>query len=318
MEKKYNISVLIPFLNEQEGLANLLHELETFFGHNSHFDTEVVMINDGSTDNSLGILSEYNPSNFELKIINLSKNYGSHAALRAGIAVAKGDFITFVYADLQDPLELIRDFIAEIEQKRLDIVWGTRRATGTSGFEKLFSRFYASLMQTFVSPRFPANGFDVVMFNRKIANVLNAHVEANSSLFLQILTLGFKQGFIEYDKRERRTGKSKWTLSKKIKLVIDSFLAFSYAPIRFVSFMGIAFSLVGLLWTLYIIGRKILLDDLITGWPMLASILLMGFGITNVGLGVIAEYLWRTLDASRRRPVYIVDNVIDAARSKAN
>ena len=100
-------------------------------------------------------------------------------------------------------------------------------------------------------------------------------------------------------------------MPKKIKLLIDSFVAFSYAPIRFVSFIGILFFMIGVFWTFYIVSRKLLYNDIASGWPMLTSILLLGFGITNIGLGIIAEYLWRTLDASRKRPVFIIDEIID-------
>jgi dolichol-phosphate mannosyltransferase len=138
---------------------------------------------------------------------------------------------------------------------------------------------------------------------------VNKNVEANSSIFLQILGLGFRQESISYKKRERQTGVSKWTLSKKIKLFIDSFVAFSYAPIRFVTIVGIIFFIVGMIWTLYIVIRKIFFQDLAAGWPALMSILMIGFGITNISLGIIAEYLWRTLDASRKRQVYIIDEI---------
>ncbi|WP_202915868.1 hypothetical protein [Pontibacter pamirensis] len=106
-------------------------------------------------------------------------------------------------------------------------------------------------------------------------------------------------------------GKLKWTLSKKIKLLIDSFVAFSFAPIRLVSFIGVVFFLLGILWTGYIVFRKVMFDDLASGWPALLSILMVGFGITNISLGIIAEYLRRTLDASRKRPVFVIDEIVE-------
>jgi dolichol-phosphate mannosyltransferase len=140
-------------------------------------------------------------------------------------------------------------------------------------------------------------------------NAINNNIEANSSIFLQILNLGYRQDHVEYQKVSRKAGKSKWTLGKKIKLLIDSFVAFSFFPIRLVSMVGIFFFILGLGWTIFIIARKILFDDLASGWPALISILMIGFGITNISLGIIAEYLWRTLDASRKRPVFIIDEI---------
>ena len=244
------------------------------------------------------------------KVISFSQNYGSHAALRAGIMHAKGEYITFLYADLQDPIANVTNmYFKAIEGN--DIVWAYRSATKNSFFERAFSKYYARLMQKYVNRRYPDRGFDVVLFNRKVADAVNKNIEANSSVFLQILNLGFKQDFIEYQKSARLSGKSKWTLSKKIKLLIDSFVAFSFAPIRLVSVMGFLFFIAGSLWTFYIIFRKIFFNDLSAGWPALVSILMIGFGITNISLGIIAEYLWRTLDASRKRPVYIIDEVIE-------
>jgi polyisoprenyl-phosphate glycosyltransferase len=166
-------------------------------------------------------------------------------------------------------------------------------------------------MQKYVNKRYPAKGFDVVLFNRKVADAVNKNVEGNSSVFLQILNLGFRQDFVEYQKAARTAGKSKWTIAKKIKLLIDSFVAFSFAPIRLVSFIGIIFFFLGLIWTGYIVFRKLVFDDLASGWPALLSILMIGFGITNISLGIIAEYLWRTLDASRKRPVFIIDEIVE-------
>jgi dolichol-phosphate mannosyltransferase len=154
------------------------------------------------------------------------------------------------------------------------------------------------------------------MFNAKVAENLNKNVESNSSIFLQILNLGFKQSHITYLKSARIKGKSKWTFSKKMKLFIDSFVAFSYLPIRLVSIVGMLFFILGLLWTLYIGVRTVLWDDLQPGWPSLISILMIGFGITNIGLGIVAEYLWRTLDASRARPVFVIDEHIVKSKSQ--
>jgi dolichol-phosphate mannosyltransferase len=247
---------------------------------------------------------------YKAKVISFSRNFGSHAALRAGIANATGDYICFNYADLQDPLELIVQMKGLMDQNN-DIIWAHRESTKVSWGEKMFSKSYAYLMKKFAFKNFPEKGFDIVMFNRKVAAEVNKNVEANSSIFLQILGMGFRQASISYQKRERKTGVSKWTLSKKIKLFIDSFVAFSYAPIRFVTIVGIIFFIVGILWTGYIVVRKVFFQDLAAGWPALMSILMIGFGITNISLGIIAEYLWRTLDASRKRQVFIIDEIKD-------
>jgi dolichol-phosphate mannosyltransferase len=192
-----------------------------------------------------------------------------------------------------------------------EITFAYRKNIKANLFGKIFSKTYAFFIKKLISSEYPNNGFDVVMFNDKIKNILNQNIESNSSIFLQILTLGFKKTIIYYDKNNRKLGKSKWTVSKKIKLLIDSFVSFSYFPIRLVSVVGIIFFIIGLVWTSLIVVRTLLFQNMTRGWPTLISVLMIGFGITNISLGIIAEYLWRTLDVSRKRPAFIVDEIIN-------
>lgn len=311
--KNNSLTVIIPIYNEYDSIPFLVESLNEFFRNHKDLDTEIIFVNDGSRDNSIQRLSEVKHESYKAKLISFSQNYGSHAALRAGIMHSQSQYITFLYADLQDPVQNIITMYDKMKEGN-DIVWAHRAGTQNSFFERQFSKFYSKLMQKYVNRRYPSRGFDVLLFNRKVADAVNRNVEGNSSIFLQILNLGFRQDFVEYQKIARKQGKSKWTLGKKVKLLIDSFVAFSFAPIRLVSLIGILFFLAGIIWSGYIIFRKLVFDDLASGWPALLSILMIGFGITNISLGIIAEYLWRTLDASRKRPVFIVDEIIELDR----
>jgi len=279
------ITVIIPIFNEYEGIPFLVESLNEFFRQNSNLNAEVIFVNDGSRDNSVDRLVSLKHETYKAKVISFSRNFGSHAALRAGISHASGEYICFNYADLQDPLELIIQMKDLMDQGN-DIIWAQRESTKVPWGEKMFSKFYARLMQKFAFKNFPEKGFDIVMFNKKVAAEVNRNVEANSSIFLQILGMGFRQTNI----------------------------TFSYAPIRFVTIVGIAFFFVGILWAVYIIVRKLVFDDLAAGWPAMMSILMIGFGITNISLGIIAEYLWRTLDASRKRQVFIIDDIKELSK----
>ena len=194
--------------------------------------------------------------NYDIKLIKLSKNFGAQAAVRAGIKHATGDYITFLAADLQDPLDLIDRSLEMIREKNTDIIYAFRKTTNNSFFESTFSKFYAFMMKKFVNAKFPGKGFDIVFFNKKVKYNLDQNIELNSSIQLQILTLGYNSENIYYDKKERKVGKSKWTFSKKMKLFIDSFVAFSFAPIRLVSLVGNHVFIVGVLWTTYIILQE--------------------------------------------------------------
>jgi glycosyltransferase involved in cell wall biosynthesis len=304
------ISVISPFFNEAGNIENYISSLNKYFV-DKPYSAEIILVDDGSSDNSIELLKDQPYGNYNIKLVKLSKNFGAQAAVRAGIKHSTGDYITFLPADLQDPLDLIDRSLEKVLEKNADIVYAFRKTTNNSFFESTFSKFYSYMMRKFVNANFPGKGFDIVFFNKKVKYNLDQNIELNSSIQLQILTLGYVSESIYYDKQERKVGKSKWTFSKKMKLFIDSFVAFSFAPIRLVSMVGISFFIIGVFWTAYIILRKLIYDDLASGWPALMSILTIGFGITNISLGIIAEYLWRTLDASRKRPLFIIDEVIE-------
>ena len=305
------ISIIIPFLNEAENVNRLCEQLNSFCEKSTENIWEVIFVNDGSSDNSVDILKSCIHQYYTYKIVSFSKNFGSHAALRAGILKCTGDRITFMYADLQDPLELINKMNREFENEKLNIVWASRDSLPTGFVDRTFSLWYAKMMKKFVSNDYPEKGFDILMFDKKVKSCLDENIEANSSIFLQILSLGFSQKTIYYHKEKRLAGKSKWTLAKKIKLLVDSFVSFSYFPIRLITMVGIATFLCGILYSFYLVYRKFYVGDLAQGWAILETILMLGFGITNIALGVIAEYLWRTFDASRKRPVFIIDEIIE-------
>lgn len=312
---KYDIAVIIPFLNERENIQKLVRELNDFVGREKKgLKIQVIFVDDGSTDDSTDILKRQK-FNFDARIVQLSRNYGSHAAIRAGVFVAESQFVTFTSVDLQDPLNLITELYTKCLEGN-DIVWACRESQEMPFIEKLFSNLYAKLMRRFVAENFPENGFGIIMFNQKIGSELNRNIESNSSIFLQILTMGFRQNQIFYHKAARVGGKSKWTFSKKLKLLVDSFVAFSYVPIRLVGVVGITLSFLGLVGVVYVIMRTLLYHDLSQGWPALMAILMIGFGATNISLGIIAEYLWRTFDTARHKSVFIINEIIDLKGGK--
>ncbi len=305
--KSIDLSIIIPLLNEEDNLPTLFRVLDEFILQKSNISIEVLFVDDGSDDSSSSLIEHYQ-FRYPVKLIKLSKNFGSHAALRAGYLESNGEYVTNLYADLQETLELIFKMYQTC-LNQFDIVWAYRKKVNNSIMDRLFSLAYGSLIRTFVNKNYPYSGIDCVIFNSRVKRVINDNVERNSSFALQLLTSGFKQTFVEYVKESRKRGKSKWTLSKKIKILIDSFISFSYAPIRFVSITGVLLFGVGTVWSIYLIFRKIFIGDLALGWAALISILLIGFGITNISLGIMSEYLWRVLDETRGRPVYIIKEI---------
>ena len=174
------ISVIFPIYNEEDCLDNLFEQLMLFIKKNPSLNLEIIFVNDGSHDSTFSILKE-RKKNLNCKVISLSKNFGSHAALRAGILHSSNNLITFMYADLQDPLDLIIDLYNEYKLGA-DVVWANRKSDEIEILEGLFSRAYSYLMRKYAVDNFPKKGFDIVFFNKKVKDVLNDNIVANSFL----------------------------------------------------------------------------------------------------------------------------------------
>ena len=214
--------------------------------------------------------------------------------------------MTMVAADLQEPLEIIIEMYEKWKQGK-KVVIAVRKDREDGFFQKLFSNTYYSLMQKYALKDMPSGGFDCFFIDKKVRDVLVSMNEKNSSIVGQVLWAGFEMDKIYYVRKKREIGESKWTLSKKIKLLIDSFMAFSYVPIRFISTLGIFISIVGFILAVFLIVNKFMFNVPVQGWTTMMITLLMLSGIQMLTLGVIGEYLWRNFDESRGRPTYIVE-----------
>lgn len=315
------ISVITPVFNESENIGDLCQALDTFAmgAAGKGYTLELIFVDDGSKDDSFERLKAYQFQNARAKVISLSQNCGSHIAIRAGLSMADTDYSMLFSADLQEPVELVDMLYQKIsEGDGFDIVYVQKGATQVSGGESLFSRWYARMMKKHAVSSFPAGGVNNFMLTRRIRDIINATPERNSSIFLQVLSMGFRTAMVTCDYNERKKGKSKWTLSKKIKLFIDSFVSFSFFPLRMVTLLGILLFLAGIIYAVYIIIMKLVVGYAFeAGFPSLIAVLLAGFGITNLSLGIMAEYLWRTLDVSRSRPVFLIDRVVQIDQNGA-
>ena len=303
-----DVSLVVPFLNEEENLEDLILQANEYASSQS-FSIEMILVDDGSTDSSIDVIRKTPSAKMPIRLVRLSKNFGSHAAIQAGLTQASGNYAMFFSADLQEPFHMIDElYIKALEG--FDIVIARKASEKRAFSERAFSGLYTSLIRRYAISDYPKGGANNFLFTKKVKNLLCDNAENNSSIHMQILSLGFKKASIDFSLNERKKGKSKWTLSKKIKLFIDSFIAYSFMPIRLISILGALFFICGTLYALWvIIARLTGIIDFVVGFSMLISVLLLGFGLTNLALGVVAEYLWRTLDASRKRPVFIIDSV---------
>ena len=301
------LSIIIPVYYNGETLEQLYLDLkEKIF--NKITDYELVMVDDGSGDNSWDIMCKIAKDDEKVKILKLSRNFGSHAACLAGISICTGDCATIKAADLQEPSELILDMYASWLNGN-KVVLAVRSDREESYSQKLFANLYYWIVRKFAISNMPQGGFDCYLVDKKVIEVLKLLDEKNSAITLQILWSGFKTDKIYYVRKKREIGKSRWTLAKKVKLVVDSLISFSFFPIRFMSIVGFLFSCLSFFWAIGVFIGKLLGGIQVQGWTTLILLVLFSSGLIMLTLGILGEYIWRTLDAARNRPVFIVDEM---------
>ena len=298
------VSIIIPVYYNEGNLYPLYEDIKKKI--DGRIDYELVMVNDGSKDKSYEIMKDLAEKDSRIKIFSLSRNFGSHAAILCGLANCTGDCAVVKAADLQEPTELILDMV-DSWKKGNNVVLAVRQDRKESFGQKLFANLYYEMVRKVALPQMPKGGFDVYLLDRKVIQVLEKIDEKNSALTGQILWSGFKTDTIYYTRLAREVGKSRWTLKKKIRLVGDTLFSFSTLPITAVSIIGTLSCAVAIIWALFVLISKLTGRIDVSGWTTLFLFNLFSFGVTMLTLGILGGYLWRTFDASRNRPPYIIE-----------
>ncbi|MGI4870801.1 MAG: glycosyltransferase family 2 protein [Janthinobacterium lividum] len=304
------LSIIIPcYFNEDNIPATFQALLANEAVLPPEVTVEYVFVNDGSGDDTLGALHRAQAAcPGRVRIVDLVANVGSYNAVVAGMAHATGDCLSIIGADLQDPPELMGQMYA-YWQKGIKLVIGNRQDREETGPAKWLAQLFHWLVKKLALKNIPDGGFDFVLFDRQVANeILRLH-ERNSNVFYLMVWLGFDYVNIPYVRKKREIGTSRWTFSKKVKLLIDSLLAFSFFPIRAISVIGLSLGLVALVYGFYIIALRLFSANEPQGWTTLMVVILFISSFQMIALGVIGEYVWRSLDASRQRPLYLVKAV---------
>lgn len=299
------LSIIIPVYFNEETILPLYEDIKNVILSKIN-DYEIIMVDDGSKDNSWSKMVEVADKDDNVKLLRLSRNFGSHAACLAGLSICTGDCATVKAADLQEPSDIILQmYDSWLNENK--VVLAVRSDREESFSQKLFANMYYWLIQKMAIPNMPKGGFDCYLIDRKVIEVLKLLDEKNSAITLQILWSGFKTDIVYYVRKKRELGKSKWTFGKKIKLVVDSLVSFSFFPIRFMSIMGFIFFIISIVWTIIVIIGKIMGGIPVQGWSTLMILVLFSSGLIMLTLGILGEYIWRAMDASRKRPVFIID-----------
>ena len=300
------LSIIIPVYYNELNLLPLYEDLKEKVINKIDYEYEIVMVDDGSQDNSFGVMRSLAAKDHNIITIRLSRNFGSHAAILCGFDHCTGDCAVVKAADLQEPSELILDMVKSWQDGN-NVVLAIRESREEGKNQVAFADLYYWLVRKTSLSNMPEHGFDVYLIDRKVINVLTALDEKNSALTGQILWSGFKTGQVEYVRQAREIGESKWTLRKKIKLVADTLFSFSTMPIKIVETIGALSFFGAAAWAIVVLICKLFDVIQVDGWTTLFIFVLFAFGMIMMTLGILGEYLWRTYDACRRRPPYIVE-----------
>ncbi len=305
------ISIIIPCYYNELNIPITSKELITNEGlFPADVSFEYVMVDDGSKDNTLAELQKFKTAYpNKVTIVKLSGNFGSYNAIQAGMKYATGDCTVVIAADLQDPPELIVKMY-EYWQKGVKLVVANRDEREDHFSSRLFSEQYQKLMQRYALPNLPKGGFDFCLFDKQLREQVVELKENNTNSLYLLMWLNYDYVAIPYKRRNRAIGKSRWTLKKKIKLFIDSFVSFSHAPLRLITTTGLLLGLGSFIYAIFVIIARLSGLIALEGWTTMMVVFLLVSSFQMMALGIIGEYLWRNLEAGRKRPAYIVDEVL--------
>lgn len=308
------LSIIVPVYYNADTLELLYADMKEKILHKLG-DYEIVFVDDGSGDDSWRIMNEIRLGDENVKCVKLSRNFGEHAAILAGLSRCSGDCAVTKQADLQEDSELILE-LYESWKRGNKVVYAVREERDDPALKKFFANIYYTIVRKFIDKNMPQGGFDCYLLDRQVIEVLLGMEEKNSSLTLQVLWVGFSPDLVYFHRKEREIGKSRWTFAKKFKLVMDSMMSFSYFPIRFMSTVGIICAIIAFIWIIEVIVERLVVGTPIAGWASLMCLVLFSTGLILLMLGILGEYLWRTLDAGRKRPPFIIDETTGVADSE--
>jgi dolichol-phosphate mannosyltransferase len=304
------VSIVVPVYHNAASLLDLLTRFQALAADHPQDCFEFVFVDDGSKDNSFAMLHELAHREPRMRVVKLSRNFGSNAAILAGLEEARGDAVAAISADLQDPPEMIGEMLARWRAGR-KVVLAARETREDSWLTRMAADAFYFLFRRLALPGMPRRGFDFFLIDRQVRDVVVEMPEKNLYLMGLLVWLGFDAEVLHYHRRSRdkRYGRSMWTLARKVRYFIDAFVAFSYVPLRAASVAGVLTCLASGVYALYIILSRLLWSRDVPGWGSLMVVVLMTSGLQLLMTGVLGEYVWRNLDEARRRPRYIVDRI---------
>jgi dolichol-phosphate mannosyltransferase len=299
------LSVVAPVFNEAEGIRAFTDAVAAELNHVTHA-WEIVLVDDGSSDNTWEILQTLHAEESRIKIVRFSRNFGNQAAVSAGLKFAQGDAMITMDSDLQHPPELIPEMVQHW-QDGFHSVFTIRTYSEDVGFVKrLTSSVFAKMMNLFSNVSLQEGIADYRLLDRKVVDSVNSMEENARFLRAMISWLGFRQIGIPFTTKPRVAGTTKFSFTKLCRLALDSITSFSVLPLRWITACGLAVAAASLCYAAYVLGEVLMTGITSPGWPTLIVAILFLGGMQLTALGIVGEYVGRIYMETKRRPLFVV------------
>lgn len=299
-------SLIIPVYKNEDSIPDLL-EMLSVLNRKLKNRMEVVFVVDGSPDRCFEVLNvALEKVEFRSRLLLLTRNFGSFAAIRTGLAVANGPYFAVMAADLQEPSKLILEFFETLESEEIDVAIGMRMQRDDPYLSRLASKLYWKMYTRYVQNDIPPGGVDVFGCNANFRDQLIKLEEANSSLIGQIFWLGFRRKTIEYRRLARKYGSSTWTLSKKINYMLNSIFSFTDLPIKVVTLTGLLGISISITLAFIVLLAKLFNLISIPGYTAIILTIVFFTALNLFALGIVGSYIWRAFENTKRRPESLI------------
>ncbi len=303
------ISFVIPAFNEAKNLLTSIEEISQMVQEfRPELKYEIIIVDDHSSDGSYELINSKQLRN--VRMVRLSRRSGSHTAIRAGLQFTRGEAAICLSADGQE--NITQCFLELVQKWRsgANVIWGIRKVREEKFISKILAEIFYKILKATSSQqesKIDLSKADFFLLDRKIIDAVNSIHEKHTSLFGLVVWLGFKQDEVKYDRRPRRSGESKWNFKSRVRLAIEWIIAFSGLPLRAIFYMGITFAFLGFTYALYILYYYLTYGTPIQGWTSLIIIVLIMGGVQLLMLGIVGEYLWKSIGEARKRPLYFIE-----------
>ncbi|MGV8083274.1 MAG: glycosyltransferase family 2 protein [Coriobacteriia bacterium] len=304
------ISIITPLYNEEGNVDELTRRLTAVFERNPGYDFEVIAVENGSSDTTFERLLAVHERDPRFKILRLARNFRMDGGLTAGLSYARGDAAVLMTADLQDPPELITDFIKKWEEGYDNVAMVVTKRKGTGLLRRFNSAMFYWLINLMTGGQFPRNVSDFRLVDRKVYQTINSMQERNRFMRGMFFWAGFKSTGIEHERPERFAGESKADTLKVLELAVKGILSFSTVPLHFITWIGLGVSAFSFLMLIYEVVRAVFDGVPFAGYGTLMSVLLLLFGVLFTMLGVVAEYIGLIYEEVKQRPNFVVGDEI--------